>query len=82
MFRFGEGYGFVRAIPFAYRVRVELVRPQTWQAGIPGLAGKKGVERKRALKEHAARIFPDTKVTLSTCDALLIGDWARRNLSL
>lgn len=78
MFKFGDGYGFIRGLLTANRLTYNLVRPQTWQKGIPGLEGQKGPDRKRALKNHAARLFPNAKVTLSTADALLIADWGRR----
>src|SRR5690606_26138113 len=81
MFAFGDGYGYMRGLITAYHIPLHLVRPQTWQKGIPGLAGNEKPQRKRALKEHAGRLFPSLKgVTLKTCDALLIAEWGRRNL--
>ena len=81
MFRFGEGYGYIQGLLSAYRIPLHLVRPQTWQQGIPGLKGNEKPQRKRALKEHAARLFPSVSgITLKTCDALLIAEWGRRNL--
>jgi len=79
MFNFGNGYGYLRGLLAANRVELRLVRPQQWQAGIPGVFGvKEKPKRKRALKEHAARLFPTLKVTLKTSDALCIADYARR----
>jgi hypothetical protein len=79
MFNFGSGWGFIRGLLAAYRIETHLVRPQTWQAGIPGIARVKDKPvRKRALKAHAARLFPTLKVTLLTADALCIADYARR----
>lgn len=81
MFRFGEGYGYIQGLLAAHRLPLSLVRPQLWQKGIPGVAGQEKPARKRALKEHAGRLFPHIKgVTLKTCDALLIAEWGRRNL--
>lgn len=77
MFKFGDGYGFIRGMLTANRIPYTLVRPQTWQKGIPGLEGHKGPDRKRALKNHCARLFPNVKVTLSTCDALLIANYGK-----
>ncbi len=83
--------GFCLGVLSALKIRTVLVRPQEWQKGIPGLTynvivkGKKkakaksGMDRKRALKEHACRLFPEFKVTLTKCDALLIADWGKRN---
>lgn len=78
MFNFGDGYGYIRGLLAALHVETRLVRPQVWQAGIPGIKGVEKSARKRALKEHAARIFPNLKVTLKTADALCIADYARR----
>ncbi len=81
MFNFGNGYGYLRGLMAAHRIELHLIRPQTWQAGIPGVRGEKDKgTRKRALKEHAARLFPTLKVTLKTADALCIGDYGRRML--
>ncbi len=77
MFNFGDGFGFLRGCLAMARVKTILVRPQKWQKGIPGCGGGiKGTERKRALKEHAARLFPDLTVTLLTADALGIAHYA------
>lgn len=79
MFNFGSGYGYLRGLLAANRIELRLIRPQEWQAGIPGVRGQKEkAVRKRALKEHAARLFPDAKPTLKTADALCIADFARR----
>lgn len=72
MFRFGENYGFLRGVLQALGIPTELVRPQQWQKGLGGLKGIEGQARKRALRDHAARLFPNAHVTLSTADALLI----------
>lgn len=72
MFSFGNNYGFLRGILMAEGISTELVRPQKWQKGLSGLSGLKDTQRKRALKEHACRLFPKLKPTLKTCDALLI----------
>ncbi len=60
-------------------VRYILVRPQAWQAGLPGIAGEKEyARRKRLLRDEAIRRFPSIKVTLANCDALLIADYGVR----
>ena len=78
MFNFGNGYGFIRGLLSANRIKTVLVRPQTWQKGIPGLQGVKGADRKRAMKEHASRLYPNSKITLKTADALLIADYGSK----
>ncbi len=77
MFNFGNGYGYIRGLLASNLLETHLVRPQTWQAGIPGLKGQEKPDRKRALKQHAARLFPSLKVTLLTADALCIAAYAR-----
>lgn len=79
MFNFGDGFGYVRGLVDAFRIRRVMVRPQVWQKGIPGIVPKmKSADRKRALKEYAARLFPDEKVTLKTADALALLEYAKR----
>lgn len=78
-FTFGENFGFLKGWLRAASISFRTIRPAEWQKGLPGLEGKKGPERKRALKELAARMYPQIKVTLDNCDALLILDYARRN---
>lgn len=79
MFNFGSGYGYTRGLLAMSRVELHMVRPQDWQKGIPGIHGvKEKSVRKRAMKEHASRLFPHLKVTLKTSDALCIADYARR----
>lgn len=78
MFNFGDGYGYLRGLLAAYKIKLVLVRPQKWQIGIPG-AAQKDAAKKRALKEHAARMFPQLdNVTLKTADALCILEYAMR----
>jgi len=78
MFKFGDGYGYIRGVLRALGVSTVLVRPQTWQKGLPGMASLKGPDRKRALRDEAARRFPQIKVTLDNCDALLIASYGQR----
>lgn len=78
MFKLGRSFGFFQGVVMASRIPLHLVRPQKWQAGIPGLKGIKDSARKRKLKEHAIRLYPKSNATLATSDAILIADWARR----
>jgi len=80
MFKFGEGYGFLKGVVQALGIRLVLVRPQVWQKTFclgtaSGCASK--TEWKNRLKAEAQRRFPDLAVTLKTADALLILEWAR-----
>jgi hypothetical protein len=78
MFKMGHSAGLWEGMLTALRIRTILVRPQDWQAGITGTTGKKGADRKRALRAEAIRRFPALKPTLDTCDALLIADYGQR----
>lgn len=79
MFVFGKGFGFLIGVLMTMGVRVELVKPQRWQAplsiGTVRSNGGKG-RWKRRLKEKAQQLFPNCDVTLNTSDALLILDYA------
>lgn len=78
MFKFGRQYGYWLGLLRAMGIRTILVKPQAWQKGLSGLQGKKGPERKRALRDEASRRFPGVKVTLDNADALLILDYGKR----
>jgi hypothetical protein len=77
MFNFGKGVGRLEGIMEALAIPYRQVVPQVWQKGIPGVAGLDGPDRKRALRAEAVRRFPNIKVTLDNCDALLILDYAK-----
>lgn len=84
MFNFGDNNGFLRGACLMAEFSVRLVRPQVWQKGLPQtpkLADKSAAKRKHKneLKERAAALFPQFKVTLKNADALLILDYAMRN---
>jgi hypothetical protein len=78
MFKMGHSAGYWEGLLAALHIRTILVRPQDWQAGISGTTGKKGPERKRALRAEALRRYPAIKVSLDDCDALLIADYGVR----
>lgn len=80
MFNFGEGFGFLRGALLALGIPLRMVRPQEWQKQLCLGAPADKSARKRALKSKAQELYPDLKPTLSTCDALLILDWAIRVL--
>lgn len=68
---FGEYEGMLMGLGIAF----ETVRPQKWQAGLPGLAKLTGKDRKKALHNLAAQRYPQLKPTLKTCDAILIAEY-------
>jgi len=78
-FTFGDNFGawneFIRGSLVANKV---LVPPQVWQKTYPHLQGIQGNPRKKMLKLLAEESHPDIKLTLATCDAILIHDYAQR----
>lgn len=77
-FKFGKNYGMWHGIIGALKLSYCEVTPQKWQAYyIHEKMEKK--ERKKYLKSIAQERFPDTKVTLAICDAILIAKFAHDN---
>lgn len=74
----------IRGMLVALEVRFNPVVPETWQRGLQ-IPGKKQSENNHAwksrLKKKAQELFPETKVTLKTCDALLLAEYQRRQSS-
>jgi hypothetical protein len=79
MMKLSINAGWWQGVCQALRLPLHLVRPQVWQAGLSGVGRLKGPDRKRALREEAARRFPAVKVTLANADALLIADHGRNS---
>lgn len=81
MFQFGVGYGLLRMALIAAGIPFEEVLPRKWQGGL-GISPRKKTEGKtewkNRLKARAQQLFPATKVTLATSDALLLAEYARR----
>lgn len=82
MFNFGKGAGILTGFLIAAAIPFEEVIPRTWQKSL-GIAPREKTESKtefkRRLKGKAEQLFPQVKVTLATCDALLIAEFCRRN---
>ena len=82
MFNFGWNYGSLRMALFSNHVPFEKVSPGKWQQSF-GIA-KRGPNETRSkfknrLKAKAQELFPSVKgITLKTCDALLLVEYARR----
>lgn len=83
MFSFGKNFGLILGVCAARHYRVNLVTPQKWQKhfslGTVKSTGGKG-PWKRKLKEKAQQLFPTVDVTLKTSDALLIYEYATKQL--
>ena len=75
MFNFGRGVGFLTGVLMVMRVPLTIITPQKWQStlqlGTSKAYGSKP-EWKRHLRSVAATMYPEQKVTLKNCDALLI----------
>lgn len=79
MFNFGRGVGVIVGCLLSLGKDFAEVEPQQWQATL-GLKRPKScsqVQWKRELKKRAAELYPQHKVTLSLCDALLIARYAK-----
>jgi hypothetical protein len=77
MFKLGRSVGIIEGV-FTGRIRLEKVSPTTWQNKLglrSKVIGETYSDRKRRFKTEAQRLFPEIKVTLATCDSLLIAYW-------
>jgi len=78
-FKFGQQYGHLEMALAATGIPFERVTPQTWQRAL-GLTRKKDhskSQHKARLRARAQELFPAiaSKITLKTCDALLIAHY-------
>lgn len=87
MFNFGKGYGHIEMALLALEIPTVTVTPQAWQkeysvgtSSITRSSSAEKREHKNKLKAKAQQLFPSLgkKVTLQTCDALLIGLYGAR----
>ena len=77
-FKFGCNFGKWLGILGAYDIPTLEVTPQVWMRPLQPLPKIKK-DRKNELKKIAMNLFPDNKVTLSTCDAALMVVWYVNN---
>lgn len=73
-FTFGTNFGAVQMALTAAGIPYDLVHPNVWQkaVGVEPIKGEVYEARKRRLKRRAEELFPQLRVTLRTCDALLL----------
>jgi hypothetical protein len=76
--KFSEHKGHLEAILYCLNFPLEEVSPAKWMK--PFNLPKDKAERKKAIKEQMARLYPHLTVTLKTADALGILTWAMRDL--
>ena len=74
-FKLGKSCGFYEGVARGLRIPCHMVRPQNWQKGFGGVKGQSTSVKKRILKDHASRLYPQLgkQITLATADAVLIG---------
>lgn len=82
-FKFGMGFGALKMALTAAMIPFEEVDPRRWQKAL-GIPPRKKTEDKKqfklGLKAFAQKLFPNVEgITLETCDALLIAEFARRH---
>lgn len=81
-FKFGVGYGGLRMALIAVGIPFDEVTPQTWQKALGVVKRNAKTEskndHKKKLLQKAQQLFPGTKITLKTADALLIAEYCRR----
>lgn len=73
-FKFGCGFGVLKGILAAYKIKRDFVTPQKWQKELGCLSGGD----KNKTKSKAQQLFPQIKVVHGNADALLICEYARR----
>ncbi|OUW96274.1 MAG: hypothetical protein CBD97_01730 [Pelagibacteraceae bacterium TMED237] len=72
-FTFGQNYGQWQGILSTYELKPVLVTPKTWQTHLEVKKGLPKNIRKKVLKQMAIDRCPGVKkITLKTCDAVLI----------
>lgn len=84
MFNFGKGYGHLQMALLALHIPTVDVTPNKWEKHYQlGSSGKyTKTEWKNRLKAKAQQLFPHLgkKITLATCDALLIAEYGRQTI--
>ena len=73
--KFARHCGHIEAALYALGIPTIQVLPKKWQQAIGGFPADKA-ERKKAIKESMARLYPHLPVTLKTADALGILTYA------
>lgn len=81
-FKFGMGYGGLRMALVALAIRFDEVTPMKWQKALGVVPRNTETEskndHKNKLLAKAQQLFPNTKITRHTADALLIAEYCRR----
>ena len=77
---YASNWGFLKGVLTAHKYRIILVPPKKWQSalGLGSATGLTKTEWKNKLKNMAQQLYPNLSVTLSTADAILIYEAAKR----
>lgn len=80
MFTFGKSYGMLLGFLTAANIPYMQVVPHVWQKyfDLHRQEGQTDTQWKNVIKDKALFMFPGTKVTLATADALLMAEYCRR----
>jgi len=73
-FKFGRNFGMWLGIFASNKLKVVQISPFTWMKSFGDMPKIKS-ERKRHIKELAANLFPNARVTLKTSDAILLAKY-------
>lgn len=78
---FARHNGHLEMALLALRIRTNKATPQKWMKfyQLGRSTGYSKTEWKNKLKAKAQQLFPSEKVTLATCDSLLIAEYGRKN---
>lgn len=78
--KFARHNGHLDMALLALGIPTVTATPQKWMKGysLGKYSDHKKTEWKNILKAKAQQLFPTAKLTLATCDALLIAEYARR----
>jgi crossover junction endodeoxyribonuclease RuvC len=73
-FKFGENFGWWQGVLTSLGIPFIRVQPLKWQTALGCRTGGD----KKVSKRKAQELFPDLRITHNTADALLIGEYGRR----
>ena len=76
VFTFGENYGTWLGILAALKIPHKLVPPKKWMSHF-GSFPKDKRKRKNFIKSLAQQLYPNSKITLSTSDAVMLAVYAK-----
>ena len=76
-FNFGKLYGYMEMSLIAWKIPYETITAIKWQKIYQLTPGKCYTEHKNLLKTKAQQLFPELKITLWNCDAILLMEYGK-----